>query len=147
LQKVHILKEKLSTEEIIGRLKIAYNLDKEGDVANFLGISASNLANWKKRDTIDIQLLFTKCKDISMDWLLVGNGAMFRKHIAPAKPAATSANNNISTSVRDEVAQALNRVIDAKDKLIEEMGKRMALMERMVQMQGGAKFFEEVCKK
>ncbi|MBE6298975.1 MAG: bacteriophage CI repressor [Bacteroidales bacterium] len=53
----------------------------DGNKANFaamIGIKPQLLSNWLKRNTFDAELLYMKCKDISADWLLSGNGDMIR---------------------------------------------------------------------
>lgn len=78
---------------IIKRLKNAKNIQSDAELAIFLGISKSTLSNWYKRNSIDYDLLFSKCEPINIDWLLTGTGSMLRSgvvspvQVAPAVPA------------------------------------------------------------
>jgi hypothetical protein len=61
---------------ILNRVKTAYNITSEQQLASFLGINKSTLSNWKRRNSIDFELLFSKCENISYHWLLTGEGQM-----------------------------------------------------------------------
>lgn len=50
------------------------NFTSDKQSADFLEVNKSTLSNWKKRGSIDFELLFTKCKHVSKDWLLEGYG-------------------------------------------------------------------------
>lgn len=61
--------------DIIERLKNAYNLKTDAKLAEFLGIKSNNVAMWKTRNTLDYQLIITKCNDIDLNWLFTGKEA------------------------------------------------------------------------
>ncbi|WP_304721236.1 S24 family peptidase [uncultured Alistipes sp.] len=46
--------------------------------ANILGVSAQTISAWITRKTFDAELIYTKCSDISANWLLSGSGRMLR---------------------------------------------------------------------
>lgn len=65
---------------ILNRLKKINNFSTDIDLANFLGISKSTLSNWYKRNSIDYDLVFSKCEQrVNRDWLLTGRGNMFNE--------------------------------------------------------------------
>jgi hypothetical protein len=68
------LKTNLEIEEILSRLKEALELSSDAQLSRFLEVSKSTLSNWKKRGSIDYDLVFTKCEHLSKDWLLSGHG-------------------------------------------------------------------------
>lgn len=72
-----------SKQEILNRLKEAYNIQKDTDLATLLGISKSTLSNWMSRDTIDYDRVFSKCEHINIDWLLTGHGSMQKEETTP----------------------------------------------------------------
>lgn len=63
---------------IINKIKDHYKFKKDSDFALHLGISAQMLSNWKARNTYDAELLYTKCLEVSPEWLLTGKGAMLK---------------------------------------------------------------------
>ena len=58
---------------IINRLKIYLNIESDTDLAKYLGIKTNTLANWKKRNSFDIEILFTKCEFVFADWFINGD--------------------------------------------------------------------------
>lgn len=67
-----------SKQDILDRLKSAYNIHKDTDLASLLGVSKSTLSNWISRDSIDYDKVFSKCEHINIDWLLTGRGSMLK---------------------------------------------------------------------
>ena len=70
-------------EAIIGY----YSNGKPSVFANFLGVAPSTISSWLARNTIDYDLIFAKCENLSSDWLLTGEGDMLRQ--ADSLPTAT----------------------------------------------------------
>lgn len=66
------MKTFLNKKQIISRLKEVNNFSSDTDLANFLGISKSTLSNWYARDSIDFDLVFSKCEHIDLGWLITG---------------------------------------------------------------------------
>lgn len=60
---------------ILNRIKKHYNFTTDIELADFLGISKSTLSNWYKRNSIDYDLLFSKCELVDKNWLLTGEGS------------------------------------------------------------------------
>ncbi len=60
----------MNTESIIEKLKKHLNIEKDIDLANFLGVKQSTLATWKRRGTPNLKLILSKCNDIDFNKLL-----------------------------------------------------------------------------
>lgn len=63
---------------IFNRIKIAKGLKKDIELAQLLQITPQNLSNCMIRNSVDWKNLLSKCESISFDWLLTGEGQMFR---------------------------------------------------------------------
>jgi phage repressor protein C with HTH and peptisase S24 domain len=63
---------------ILNKIKSHYGFKKDSDLARFLEISPQTFSNWKKRNSYDPQLIYTKCPEINSDWLLTGKGPMLK---------------------------------------------------------------------
>lgn len=63
---------------IFSKIKLAKGLKKDVELAHFLNITPQNLSNCVIRNTVDWKNLLSNCEDISIDWLLTGEGKMFR---------------------------------------------------------------------
>lgn len=64
----------LNVKDIIGRVKKVLNADTDTKLSEILGISQAAISTWKKRGNIDLPLIFAKCKNTSLDWLIYGEG-------------------------------------------------------------------------
>ena len=63
---------------ILARIKEYYSFNTDTDLADFLGIQRSTLSNWVKRNSIDYDLVLSKCEHINKNWLLTGEGEMLK---------------------------------------------------------------------
>lgn len=93
---------------ILNEIKKHYKFNSDVDFANFLGIKTTRLSNWRKRNTLDYELISTICEDINANWLITGKGSMLKgsstesiesiksikkdnqENIIPAKPTSPS---------------------------------------------------------
>lgn len=75
---------------ILDRVKKYFSLDTNKDLADFLGVSKQTISNWYNRNTLDYEIVISKCTQvdfkIDLKWLLCGeNGdidwdiSMFQK--------------------------------------------------------------------
>ena len=64
-----------------GQLESLINYYTDGNktqFANMLGIKPPTVNSWFLRDTFDLELIYSKCIDVSSDWLLTGEGEMLK---------------------------------------------------------------------
>lgn len=80
------MKTNLEIDEILIRLKEALKIGSDAELSRFLEVSKSTLSNWKKRGSIDYDLLFSKCEHLSKDWLLTGQGMQNIADVIAEKP-------------------------------------------------------------
>ncbi|MEX0662736.1 MAG: helix-turn-helix domain-containing protein [Balneolaceae bacterium] len=73
---------------VLERLKKAYNMKYDTEVADFLGKDASTISTWKRRGTIDYATIFSKCSDLNANFIIHGDMPIFRKGLL----ASTSSN-------------------------------------------------------
>lgn len=60
--------------DILTRAKQVLRLKTDTELARFLGIARSTLANWYARNSIDFPLVLSKLEWINYNWLLTGKG-------------------------------------------------------------------------
>ena len=70
---------------ILDRLKIAYKLKSDRQLANQLNFTSSTISTWRKRNIIDFNRLLAECDYIDLNWLIRGEGPMFLKEEAENK--------------------------------------------------------------
>lgn len=71
-------------DRIVALIK-QYSNGKNADFARRLGVSPQTISTWLSRDTFDIELIFAKCENISLDWLLTGKGNILREEPTPSQ--------------------------------------------------------------
>ncbi|MFI3328175.1 MAG: helix-turn-helix domain-containing protein [Rikenellaceae bacterium] len=99
--------------EILERAKRANNIATDSDLAQLMGISRSTISNWKTRETIDYELLFSVCEQADLNWIINGKANTTHESNIDAKP------NELQYLVDKVVSQA------------EEIGKLKGEIERL----------------
>lgn len=61
---------------VLNRLMLYFQVNKKSELADKLGVGAPTISNWITRNTIDWQIVFTKCEGINLNWLVFGIGQM-----------------------------------------------------------------------
>lgn len=61
---------------ILNKLILHYAEGSNSKFAKMLGISNQSLSNWKSRNYLDLELIYSVCKDVNPHWLLTGEGDM-----------------------------------------------------------------------
>ncbi len=92
-------------KSIIERMKQAYNVKTNKELAEKLGTSLSNIDNWKKRNNIpDKYLLLTsQMNGVEYNWLLTGEGEMYKQTENRVQKARELLNNIENNHKRDVV--------------------------------------------
>lgn len=67
-----------SSGKIIERLKEALEINSDSALAERLKVTKGTLSNWKARNSLDFEKVFSVCDLISVDWLLTGEGEMLK---------------------------------------------------------------------
>ena len=70
----------MSKKDMILALIEHYSNGNKAQFASLLGISPQGLSTWIKRESFDIELVFSKCEGLSAQWLLTGDGEMFENN-------------------------------------------------------------------
>ncbi|MBD5205642.1 MAG: bacteriophage CI repressor [Bacteroidales bacterium] len=65
-----------SSNDILDRLKTALSISSDKELGDILGISKAAVSNWRKRNSIDLERVFSVCEHINFDWLITGRGNM-----------------------------------------------------------------------
>lgn len=71
-------KQENDTLLIYNRIKFHYGLKTNTELSKFLGITPAAITNSIDRNSINWENIFTKCKNINLNWLVYGEGEMFQ---------------------------------------------------------------------
>lgn len=101
---------------ILNEIRKYLNIKTDTEFANFLGIKQNTLSSWKARNSIDYDLIISKCDYLNANWLLTGEGSMLKeeevKKVAPQD--LPTANDEVSTLLREKAAM-LEAIIKEKE--------------------------------
>lgn len=116
---------------ILNRIKFAKKLHSELELALFLGVSASILSNWRKRNSINYDTIFEKCEDMDINWLINGTENIDRiGNIIAEEPKAKYSNKQdckdckIKEAIIKEKERhiiTLEKLTNSQDDLIEAL--------------------------
>lgn len=99
-------REKLHNAKIIlNRIKNAYNLKIDTQLSNFLGVKQSTISTWKARNSLNWELIFSKCENINLNWLLTGDGEMFLRELGEINKRQKPTENNEKAKLIAEIAR------------------------------------------
>lgn len=62
----------MDKKQILARIMRCYNFKTKAELASFLGVTPQTLSNWINRNSIDYDLVLTKCEGEDLGWLLTG---------------------------------------------------------------------------
>ena len=86
---------------IINELKNYLNIKTDSEFAKFLGLKQNTISSWKSRNSLDYDLIISKCDQINANWLLTGEGEMLKSKVS---------NNNLESEAKLEEIQGTTDV-------------------------------------
>lgn len=98
---------KVDKSIIINELKKYLNIKTDSEFAKFLGLKQNTISSWKSRNSLDYDLIISKCDQINANWLLTGEGEMLLTKKIEVK------HNDINI-IRMDI---LNRILQIKEEL------------------------------
>lgn len=105
---------------ILERIKKAYHLETDAEVADFLDIKPSTLSMQKNRGRLNLKRIIEKCSDLNKNWLLDGEGAIRSINKNSKKiPIYTTLEVN-GTSVNFEKSTQVGNIYTDLDNELEE---------------------------
>lgn len=128
----------MSKKIILDAIKLHYKFKSNTEYATFLGIAPQTLSSWYSRNTLDYDLVYSKCVDIDANWLLTGEGPMLKNEIrSDALPLASDPQvlygrqndeiKNLREQVKEYKKELENKqkIIDSQLKTIDEQNEQI----------------------
>lgn len=117
----------MQKSDMIDMLVSHYCAGNKAMFAKKLGVRPQTISAWQSRNSFDAELIYTKCDDVSGDWLLSGGeGAMIKRnsdgHSVFANDHSVAAVNSQVTfderKVLEERITHLEQLVSEKERLI-----------------------------
>lgn len=108
----------MDKSQIINEIKSHLNIKTDSELANELGVSQPTISAWRKRNTLDYELIITKCKIFNPEWLITGKGNILKNDIR---------SNEINIDFK-ELAETRKELLDYKDKEIKELKDQINIL-------------------
>lgn len=125
----------MDKKRILDRIKEALNFKTDTELASFLGINKSTLSNWYNRNSLDFDVVFSKCEHISPEWLLTGRGSMLRisADSDTAPPLASTSPPPICEGCKDKSARIadLQNLVETQRETIETQRETIKLLREL----------------
>ena len=107
-----------------------YGQGKKNHFANRLGVRPQTINTWLSRNTFDTELIYSKCEDISADWLLTGQGNMLKSDEATphqydgtGEMLVSDLPEQYNTVSQDNMVDKLIGIIDMKADIIRQQAE------------------------
>lgn len=68
-------------QSILERVKISYDLRTDADLADFLGVKQNTIATWKRRGSVNLELILSKCHMNNANWLIYNEEPMWKSDL------------------------------------------------------------------
>jgi hypothetical protein len=111
----------IDKSRIMERIKKQYGFKTNMQLAAFLGVSPQTISGWIRRNSIDYDLVFSKCRDMSVDFMVWGRiyqEPNQRLHEIAKEYYLSSLINDIPT-----LKEYARRALECADLLIRELKK------------------------
>lgn len=107
---------------ILNAIKSHYGFRTNAQFGDFLGVASQTISSWYSRNTFDIELLYAKCTGIDGNWLLSGQGDMFRN----------SSKHDEKISILEIKIEMLEKILKDKDEQIAEQYNTIQTLQSLI---------------
>ena len=116
---------------ILNRLKLSLNIKSDNALGEYLGVKPATISAWRKRNSIDYALIFTKCKLLNLNWLIFGDEKIpFEKKTKGPYKKTTEV---VKKEEKSDKEQLLIKMLDKKDKEISELNRMIGKFENQIE--------------
>lgn len=119
------IEESQNVNDILNRIKAAYQLHSDVELAKLLGKAPSTISTWRRRGSVDYGLIFAICQDLNANYILYGDLPVkrFRETVVVNDPPLTPhrlfiekiESLSLAPDVKMELLQAWLDILEEKE--------------------------------
>ena len=121
---------KLNNRERLEALIYYYSEGNKSMFGRLIGLQPSSITNWIRRDTLDFELIYSKCADLNPHWLLTGEGEMLKSTVRQSSPQQEAAPDQF-TGLIQELMNELRQKNEEIGELRERIGRADGTIESL----------------
>ena len=131
---------KIEAKTVLQRLKMACNFKMDKELAEAMNLAQASVSTWYKRDYVDLNLIAESFPDISLDYLVTGDGPKYRDLRKVDLERESKENEGVKMLVellhqqleqKDAMLANLNRQLASKDAQLQEAQSKMVELTSM----------------
>lgn len=116
--------------ERVNSLVEYYGKGNKSEFARLLGTTPQVIATWIARDTMNYDLIYAKCEDLSAHWLLSGEGDMLQSTVHQSNPQQEAVPAQL-TGLIQELMNELRQKNEEIGELRERIGRADGTIESL----------------
>ena len=130
----------LNSNQVIDRILQLLDIDSDSELAKRLNVSKTAVSLWRSRNRVPYEkcVELSESKLASLNWLLTGEGPMFRQQEAD-KPDQTPTPTEDSTTLDPKMTAVIKTVqmmpLEKQQEFIAETQKRAESIKQLIEMQ------------
>lgn len=130
----------IDAKTVLQRLKLACNFKMDKELAEAMNLAQASVSTWYKRDYVDLKLIAESFPDISLDYLVTGEGPKYRDLRKVGLEREQKENEGVKMLVellqqqlaqKDAMLADMNQKLTAKDMQLQEAQSKMVEMTSM----------------
>lgn len=106
----------INKKDVLDRFKTHFELKTNAEFALFLGIAPTTLSSWYSRGTFDLDVLYSKCVGLDLNWLLTGHSSSLPENVQEHGNLNGNPNGNLNPVLPPESGK-MKRTKSGKDKV------------------------------
>jgi len=111
----------INKTEILSRLKNAYGLKSDIQLAKYLQVAPNTISTWRSRSRIDFTMIFEKCEYLNWNYLIYGFGPPF---LTPDQIAGDQSLDDPQMSGKSEM-EVIRQLTQKNEKMMTELSMQV----------------------
>ncbi len=123
---------------ILNRIKSHYAFRSDADLGRFLDVASNTLANWRKRNSINLELILTKCDELNATWICCGQGNPTNNYPSLDNEPLSIVEEAVEKirSAKELEIESLREHLASREAVIAAQAKTMETMQKLIDLQG-----------